>query len=66
MDSPFPAAARPHLDLISDTFDTETERLASTGVRGSGTCGLASPAGHKSRWTTVADVEDNEFDLIAR
>jgi hypothetical protein len=51
---------RLHLDLISDTFEAETERLLSLGaVR------LRDMQADKSRWTTFADIEGNEFDLIA-
>ena len=51
---------RLHLDVISDTFDAETERLPSLGAQR-----LRDLQGDKSRWTTFADVEGNEFDLIA-
>jgi catechol 2,3-dioxygenase-like lactoylglutathione lyase family enzyme len=51
---------RLHLDLISDTFDAETERLLSLGARR-----LRDLQGDKARWTTFADIEGNEFDLIA-
>ena len=51
---------RLHLDLISDTFDAETERLLSLGARR-----LSDIQGMKFRWTTFADIEGNEFDLIA-
>jgi hypothetical protein len=49
-----------HLDLISDTFDAETERLLGMGAQR-----LRDQQGDKSRWTTFADIEGNEFDLIA-
>jgi catechol 2,3-dioxygenase-like lactoylglutathione lyase family enzyme len=52
---------RLHLDLISDTFDAETDRLLSLGAHR-----LRDLQGDKSRWTTFADIEGNEFDLIAR
>jgi catechol-2,3-dioxygenase len=52
---------RVHLDLISDTFDAETDRLLSMGAHR-----LRDLQGDKSRWTTFADIEGNEFDLIAR
>jgi len=52
---------RLHLDLISDTFDAETERLLSLGAQR-----LRDLQADKSRWTTFADIEGNEFDLIAR
>jgi catechol 2,3-dioxygenase-like lactoylglutathione lyase family enzyme len=51
---------RMHLDVISDTFDAETERLLSLGARR-----LRDLQRDKSRWTTFADIEGNEFDLIA-
>jgi hypothetical protein len=51
---------RIHLDLISDTFEGETERLLSLGAHR-----LCDQQSGKSRWTTFADIEDNEFDLIA-
>jgi catechol 2,3-dioxygenase-like lactoylglutathione lyase family enzyme len=51
---------RMHLDLISDTFDGESERLLSLGARR-----LSDQQAGKSRWTTFADIEGNEFDLIA-
>jgi hypothetical protein len=51
---------RLHLDLISDGFEAETERLLSLGaVR------LRDVQADKARWTTFADIEGNEFDLIA-
>ena len=52
---------RLHLDLISDTFDDESERLLGLGARR-----LRDQQSGKSRWTTFADIEGNEFDLIAR
>jgi hypothetical protein len=51
---------RVHLDLVSDTFEAETERLLSLGARK-----LAERQGDNVRWTTFADIEGNEFDLIA-
>jgi hypothetical protein len=51
---------RLHLDLISGTFDAETERLLSLGARR-----LRDMQTEKARWTTFADIEGNEFDLIA-
>ena len=51
---------RLHLDLISSTFEAESQRLAALG---------ASPIRDltkgSARWTTFADPEGNEFDLIA-
>lgn len=54
------AKNRLHLDLISDTFDAETGRLMSLGAHR-----LRDQQSGKSRWTTFADIEGNEFDLIA-
>ena len=51
---------RLHLDVISDTFDAETGRLLSLGARR-----LSDLQRDTSRWTTFADIEGNEFDLIA-
>ncbi len=51
---------RVHLDLISNTFDAETERLLSLGAQR-----LRDLQRDKSRWSTFADIEGNEFDLIA-
>lgn len=51
---------RVHLDLISDTFSAEVNRLLGLGART-----LSDHEGGISRWTTFADVEGNEFDLIA-
>ena len=51
---------RLHLDVISDTFDAETERLLSLGAHR-----LRDQQTGKSRWTTFADIEGNEFDLVA-
>jgi catechol 2,3-dioxygenase-like lactoylglutathione lyase family enzyme len=50
---------RLHLDLISDTFDAETARLLSLGAQR-----LRDLQAGKARWTTFADLEGNEFDLI--
>lgn len=46
---------RLHLDLITDDFDTELARLHTLGA-----ADLAAFPG----WTTLADPEGNEFDLI--
>jgi glyoxalase superfamily protein len=51
---------RMHLDVISDTFDAETERLLGLGARR-----LREVERHEVRWTPFADIEGNEFDLIA-
>jgi predicted enzyme related to lactoylglutathione lyase len=57
---PKTAKNRLHLDLISDTFDRETERLLSLGAQR-----LRDQQAGTSRWTTFTDIEGNEFDLIA-
>jgi Glyoxalase-like domain len=51
---------RLHLDLVSGTFDAETGRLLGLGARR-----LRDLQRDKSRWPTFADIEGNEFDLIA-
>jgi hypothetical protein len=51
---------RVHLDLTTSTFSTEAERLLGLGARK-----LADHEENTSRWTTFADIEGNEFDLIA-
>ena len=51
---------RLHLDLVSDSLETETERLMSLGAQK-----LRDLKSGEARWTTFADVEGNEFDLIA-
>jgi hypothetical protein len=51
---------RLHLDLISTSYDAESERLLSLGAHK-----LRDLHRDKSRWTTFADIEGNEFDLIA-
>ena len=51
---------RVHLDIVSDTFEAETERLLSLGAQK-----LNEVEAGKSHWITFADIEGNEFDLIA-
>jgi Glyoxalase-like domain len=51
---------RLHLDVVSNTFDAETERLLGLGAQK-----LRDLQGNEARWTTFADIEGNEFDLIA-
>jgi Glyoxalase-like domain len=46
---------RLHLDLITTDFDAELARLRKLG---------ATEVGTFERWTTLADPEGNEFDLI--
>jgi SAM-dependent methyltransferase len=51
---------RVHLDIISDTFEAEAERLLSLGAKK-----LNEVEAGQSHWITFADIEGNEFDLIA-
>jgi catechol-2,3-dioxygenase len=51
---------RVHLDIMSDTFEAEAERLLSLGAQK-----LNEVESGKSHWITFADIEGNEFDLIA-
>jgi hypothetical protein len=51
---------RLHLDLRTDRFEAETERLTGLGATA-----LRSFERPTIRWTTFADPEGNEFDLIA-
>jgi hypothetical protein len=51
---------RMHLDVISDTFAAETERLLGLGARM-----LRDVERGEARWTTFAGIEGSEFDLIA-
>jgi hypothetical protein len=51
---------RLHLDLVSDRFSAEAERLVSLGAQK-----VRDFHEGKARWTTFADIEGNEFDLIA-
>lgn len=51
---------RLHLDLISPTFEAESERLVALGATR-----IRDVAQGFARWTTFADPEGNEFDLIA-
>ena len=46
---------RMHLDLITTDFDTELARLRKLG---------ATEVATLEHWTTLADPEGNEFDLI--
>jgi len=49
-----------HLDLRTDRFQAEKDRLTSLGATAIGS--FERPT---IRWTTFADPEGNEFDLIA-
>jgi catechol-2,3-dioxygenase len=51
---------RLHLDLISSTFEAEAERLLALGATR-----IRDVEAGSARWTTFADPEGNEFDLIA-
>jgi hypothetical protein len=51
---------RLHLDLITSDFDAESARLIGLGARK-----VQDVEANGNRWTTFADVEGNEFDLIA-
>jgi hypothetical protein len=49
-----------HPDLITSDYESETARLLGLGATK-----LAQFDGAGARWTTFADLEGNEFDLIA-
>src|ERR1700722_5483244 len=49
-----------HPDLIADDYEAEAKRLIALGATE-----LNQFARDDARWTTFADVEGNEFDLIA-
>jgi CO/xanthine dehydrogenase Mo-binding subunit len=49
-----------HPDLITSDYEGETERLLALGATK-----LNEVDSGGARWTTFADVEGNEFDLIA-
>jgi hypothetical protein len=51
---------RVHLDIISDTFEAEADRLLSLGAQK-----LNEVETGRFHWITFADIEGNEFDLIA-
>jgi Glyoxalase-like domain len=51
---------RLHLDLVSDRFESETQRLTGLGAEK-----IRDVQGDEARWTTFVDIEGNEFDLIA-
>jgi hypothetical protein len=50
---------RLHFDILSDAFDSESERLLSLGAQK-----LRDIQSENAHWTTFADIEGNEFDLI--
>ena len=51
---------RLHLDLSTDHFEAESERLIGLGATS-----IRSFERPGIRWTTFADPEGNEFDLVA-
>jgi hypothetical protein len=51
---------RLHIDVIAADFDGEFARLLALGARR-----LNDVVHGGARWTTFADIEGNEFDLIA-
>jgi predicted enzyme related to lactoylglutathione lyase len=51
---------RLHLDLISAQFGAESERLLTLGATR-----IRDVERGSARWTTFADPEGNEFDLVA-
>jgi len=51
---------RLHLDLRTDRFEAESDRLTGLGATA-----IRSFDRPTIRWTTFADPEGNEFDLIA-
>ena len=50
---------RLHLDLLTDHHEQEAERLIGLGARPLNEIKVAG-----ARWTTFADPEGNEFDLL--
>ncbi|MEA3217566.1 MAG: hypothetical protein QOJ19_3722 [Acidimicrobiia bacterium] len=48
-----------HLDLITTDYEAETARLVALGAT------ILNTIDNGARWTTLADPEGNEFDLIA-
>ena len=50
---------RLHLDFVSSTFETESQRLVGLGASR-----LHDVSNGTARWSTFADPEGNEFDLI--
>ena len=50
---------RLHLDLLTEHYDREVERLTGLGAKPLNEVELPG-----ARWTTFADPEGNEFDLV--
>jgi predicted enzyme related to lactoylglutathione lyase len=53
------AKNRLHLDLLTEHYDEEIERLAGLGAKPLNEIKLTG-----ARWATFADPEGNEFDLL--
>jgi predicted enzyme related to lactoylglutathione lyase len=51
---------RLHIDVVAGDFDAECERLLRLGARR-----ITDLVDGGARWATFADVEGNEFDVIA-
>jgi predicted enzyme related to lactoylglutathione lyase len=51
---------RLHLDLLTDQFEAESKRLTDLGATP-----IRDTEKPTARWTTFADPEGNEFDLVA-
>ena len=51
---------RLHLDLIAGDYDTELQRLHDLGATT-----ISEVIAGTAKWTTLGDIEGNEFDLIA-
>ena len=54
------AKNRLHIDLIASDYEAQLERLLALGAS---KVNEMTPGG--ARWTTLADPEGNEFDVIA-
>jgi hypothetical protein len=52
---------RLHLDLLADDYEADIERLIGLGAKRLDEIKLP-----EFRWTTFADPQGNEFDLLAR
>jgi hypothetical protein len=55
-----PVRNRWHLDLVSPTFEAESQRLITLGASR-----IRDVAQGSARWTTFADPEGNGFALVA-
>jgi hypothetical protein len=60
VDEPKTAKNRFHPDLITSDYEAEAGRLIALGA-----AKLSEVERGDARWTTFADIEGNEFDLIA-